>query len=407
VILAGTDLTFSVYVFCIPGFKSNIFIHNISYFGHRLLRYDVGMIRPATLAIALISTVLPGFSQHSLSTREYFYIGGKYTGEASKEVMAGQMYVETLRPQNVTQKYPLVFFHGAGQTGTNWIETPDGRAGWADYFLGQGYLVYLVDQPARGRSPWHPSVNGPLQMRPPSWVEERFTAPEVAHIWPQARKHTQWPGSGRQGDPVFDAFYATQVEGLESAVETQTLVQAAGAALLDKVGPAIVVTHSQSGAFGWLLADARPKAVKGIVALEPNGPPFRDAVFDENKNRAWGLTDIPIAYDPPAKSPDELAIAQEPHADGPDLVRCWEQSGPPRRLVNLQGLPVLIVTAEASYHAPYDHCTARFLAQAGVANTHVRLGEHGIHGNGHMVMLEKNNLEIATLLQGWITGHVK
>jgi len=369
------------------------------------------MIRAATFAFAFVAWLGPVFGQHALSTREYFYAGGKYTGKADKEVMAGQMYVEALRPQRVTQKYPLVLFHGAGQTATNWMGTPDGREGWADYFLEQGYVVYLVDQPARGRSPWHPGANGPLQMRPPAWVEQRFTAPEVAHLWPQARLHTQWPGSGdkkgRQGDPVFDAFYATQVEGLESPVETQKLVQAAGAALLDKIGPAVLITHSQSGAFGWLLADARPKAVKGIVAMEPNGPPFRDAVFGEDRNRAWGLTDIPITYAPPAKSATELAIVQEPKADGADLVRCWKQADPPRRLVNLRGIPVLVVTGEASYHAPYDHCTSQFLAQAGVPNTHLRLGESGIHGNGHMLMLEKNSLEIAARVQSWISGHVK
>ena len=87
-------------------------------------------------------------TQHVLSTRDYFYVGGKYSGET----MAGQMYVEALRPARVTRKYPLVFFHGNSQTGTNWLGTPDGRPGWADYFLAQGYLIYLVDQPARGRS---------------------------------------------------------------------------------------------------------------------------------------------------------------------------------------------------------------------------------------------------------------
>jgi len=369
------------------------------------------MIRPATLPVVLLAWFLPASAQHAISTRDYFYAGGKYTGQKDKEVMAGQMYVEALRGERVTQKYPLVFFHGAGQTATNWMGTPDGRAGWADYFLEQGYVVYLVDQPARGRSPWHSSANSPLQGRPPAWVAERFTAPEIAHKWPQARKHTQWPGTGegkgRQGDPIFDTFYATQVESLDSAVETQTLVQAAGAALLDKIGPAILVTHSQSGAFGWLLADARPKAVKGIVAMEPSGPPFRDAVFDEDKNRAWGLTDIPITYAPAVKSASELAVVQEAKADGQDMARCWKQADPPRKLVNLEGIPVLIVTAEASYHAPYDQCTSRFLTQAGVPNTHLRLEDAGFHGNGHMIMIEKNSLEIAAALQKWIAGHVQ
>src|SRR5579864_2653531 len=220
-------------------------------------------------------------AQRALTTHEYFYVGGSYEGEGRTEVMAGQMYVEMLRPARATKKFPLIFFHGAGQTATNWMGTPDGRPGWADYFLNHGYVVYLVDQPARGRSAWRASVNGALQVVPVEDVELRFTAPEQFNKWPQARLHTQWPGGeqkGMRGDPIFDAFYATQVEGLASAVETQSLVKAAGTALLDRIGPAIVVTHSQAGPFGWVLADARPSAVKAIVAVEPNGPPFQNAI---------------------------------------------------------------------------------------------------------------------------------
>jgi hypothetical protein len=67
----------------------------------------------------------------------------------------------------------------------------------------------------------------------------------------------------------------------------------------------------------------------------------------------------------------------------------------------------MIVTAEASYHAPYDHCTSQYLTQAGVTNDFVPLASRGIHGNGHMMMLEKNNLEIAGMIADWITAHVR
>src|ERR1700688_2485721 len=161
------------------------------------------------LAVAGLTVAAPN-SPTIAASREFFYVGGKYVGP-SNNIMAGQMYVEVLRPQNVTRKYPLIFIHGASQTATNWMGTPDGRPGWADYFLGQGYLVYLVDQPARGRSTWHPNINGPLQILSAPDVERRFTASESAGgNWPQAKKHTQWPSDhpnkGRRGDPVFDAF---------------------------------------------------------------------------------------------------------------------------------------------------------------------------------------------------------
>jgi pimeloyl-ACP methyl ester carboxylesterase len=362
-------------------------------------------------ALAALVLALSANAQHpALHTREFFYVGGGYTGKPGGEVISGQMYVEVLRPQRVTRGYPLVLIHGLGQTATNWIGTPDGRPGWADYFLNQGYIVYLVDQPARGRSAWQPAHNGPVQTMSASEVSRRFTAPEVNGNWPQAKKHTQWPGDGAKtgqiGDPLFDAFYATQVESLSNAVETETLIQAAGAALLDKIGPAILLTHSQSGAFGWLIADSRPKAVKAIVAVEPAGPPFQNAVVNEEKNRPWGIADIALTYDPPVKAAAELAAVREATADGPDVAVCWKQPDPPRRLANLVGIPIMIVTAEASYHAVYDHCTSKYLAQAGVSNTFIRLEDAGIRGNGHMMMLEKNSFDIAAVIEKWIVAHV-
>ena len=91
-------------------------------------------------------------------------------------------------------------------------------------------------------------------------------------------------------------------------------------------------------------------------------------------------------------------------ADAPDLVRGWLQADPPRRLVNLAGIPILILTGEASYHAPYDHCTSAFLRQAGVEHDFVRLSEAGIGGNGHMMMLEKNSADVSALIMKWLAG---
>jgi pimeloyl-ACP methyl ester carboxylesterase len=268
----------------------------------------------------------------------------------------------------------------------------------------------MIDQPMRGRSATHP-IDGPTRMFTAENEEWQFTAVEKENRWPQAKLHTQWPGSGPKkgqiGDPVFDAFYATQVETVISNEETQRRNQQAGAALLDRIGSAIVLTHSQSGAFGWLIADARPTLVKAIVAIEPSGPPFENAVNGTGKARVWGPTDVPITYEPLVADPNELAIVREPEADGPDLFACWMQKAPARQLVNLKYVPVMIMAGEASYHQVYDHCTAKYLSQAGVKTDYIRLQDKGIHGNGHMVMIEKNNLDIAHVIDEWIVKNVR
>ena len=365
---------------------------------------------PAPLCADPPKLPVPAVDQSAVGQRGYFYVGGRYTGEPGKEIMQGQIYVEVVAPKDQRRPYPIVLIHGAAQTATNWMGTPDGRKGWAEYFVEQGYVVYMIDQPSRGRSAWHPG-DGPTRMFTAQQEEFQFTANAVKGTWPQAKLHTQWPGDGpnkgQKGDPIFDAFYATQVETLTSNEETQRRNQNAGAALLDKIGPAIVLTHSQSGPFGWLIADARPALVKGIIAIEPSGPPFEATIIGTGKARAWGPSDIPITYDPPVKDSSEIAVVRDAEPDGPGLFVCWMQKAPARQLVNLKNIPVMVMAAEASYHQVYDHCTAKYLNQAGVKTEYIRLQDKGIRGNGHMVMIEKNNLDIARLVDEWAQANVR
>jgi pimeloyl-ACP methyl ester carboxylesterase len=364
-------------------------------------------------AVVLALTVLSSARAEeplAIAKQGYFFVGGKYSTVGDKQVMNGQIYVEYQIPKKRTQAYPLVIVPGAAQTATNFNGTPDGREGWTQHFLRRGYAVYIVEQPGRGRSSYQPDTDGTQAYPEVLRVQQRFTAPEKFNLWPQARLHTQWPGTGTAGDPNFDQFFASQVPFVQKAGVTQALNRDALAALIDKLGPVILMTHSQSGAYGWEAVDQRPGMVKALIQAEPSAPPVHDVEFlgapewfrDGARTRTWGLTAIPITYAPPAKDASELTFERQEKADGPDLARCWLQKEPARQLPNLQKLPIAIVTGEASFHGPYEHCVVKFLEQAGVHPTWLNLGAMGIHGNGHMMMLEKNSEQIADAIEKWV-----
>ena len=316
------------------------------------------------------------------------------------------MYVESWTPHLIVHSLPIVFIHGRMQTATNWMNTPDGRTGWAEWFANRGWRVYLVDQPARGRSAWQPEVDGPQKTLSTAAVEKYFTATALHNEWPQAKLHTQWPGEGRVGDATFDQYYASCVSALDRTT-SESLNQAAGAALLDRIGPAILLGHSQGGLLAWLIGDARPDLVKAIIAVEPSGPPYKDLVFGHktanDQVRPSGLTTVPLTYDPPVTQDSPIVWKlRQVNPKVSDCAACWSQAGTPRRLVHLASIPVLVITGEASYHALIDRCTVRYLKETSVNADHMSLPDHGINGNGHMMMLEKNNLDIASLIETWM-----
>ena len=73
---------------------------------------------------------IPTVSLNNVARHGFFYAGGKYVGElgANKEsTMGGAMYVEVMVPKQIRSPYPIVFLHKTGQTGVDWLQTPDRR----------------------------------------------------------------------------------------------------------------------------------------------------------------------------------------------------------------------------------------------------------------------------------------
>jgi pimeloyl-ACP methyl ester carboxylesterase len=362
----------------------------------------------AALALGLTSahTAEPPLE---LARDGFMYVGGKTMQVDGREYFYGQMYVEIKIPAHQTHPYPIIMVHGGSMSGTNYTGTPDGREGWAQYFVRRGYAVYVVDQPGRGRSGFLTAASGPMRNSERSNSASRFVSQEKFKLWPQATLHTQWPGTGAADDPATLQLAMSQLPAIEDFNNQQPLNRDALIALMEKIGPSILLTHSQAGAFTWPVADARPDLVKAILAVEPNGPPFYQVEFigapDWFKQGPlalpYGISILPLTYAPAVSNPSELHIAQQDKADGPDLVRCWLQQDPPRQLPNLK-MPILVLSSEASYHAPYDHCTVKYLQQAGVKPAFIRLADRGIHGNSHMLMVERNNKDSAAVIEQWL-----
>ncbi|HEV3331825.1 MAG TPA: alpha/beta fold hydrolase [Bryobacteraceae bacterium] len=348
----------------------------------------------------------PGSSDMPLDIAEwsYFWVGVDRAELARGVVVNGkQMYVEYQIPAQVKHPYPIVLVHGGGGQGLDWMGTPDGRPGWSTYLLQEGYKVYVVDRPGHGRPPFHPDLHGPFPQQNITLeqISGLFTPQRAnaANAGPLAKLHNQWPGTGAVGSPELSQLVASQGGSfLQDIQASHTVWRERGAMLLDKIGPAIIMTHSAGGPFGYLVAEARPRLVKGIVVIEGAGNPF-------SQGNRWGVTTIPMTYDPPVGEPAELKTMKVDSPE-PGVQPYMIQAEPARKLRHLQGIPIALVTAEASFASPGSPGALAFLKQAGCTAEELRLKDHGVHGNGHMMMIEKNNRAVLQPILDWIDKSV-
>jgi pimeloyl-ACP methyl ester carboxylesterase len=318
----------------------------------------------------------------TLAEHSYFWIGVERTTLPDGRIATTgeHMYVEYFVPAELRHDYPLVLIHGGGGQSVAWLGRGDGSPGWLHHALGAGYAVYLVDRPGHGRNPPHPQFVGPLT--------EPTSYDAVTWGFMFGGGTGRWPGSGDVGDPGVDQFMAQQRPmRFDTAPYAHAVWKKHSSDLLDRIGPAVVVTHSAGGPFGWIAADARPELVKTLVAVEPLGVT---------------TVGIPLAYDPPISSVEELELRPLPDTDvdlGP-LARLPRllQADPPRRLVNLARVPIVLVTSDDPHFGVLNADTAAYLRQAGCAVDELRLSDEGIHGNGHFMALEDNSGDVFALI---------
>ena len=278
------------------------------------------------------------------------------THDPNGQFMVEQMYVQYFLPKNRKGKYPLLMWHGGGLTGVTYETTPDGREGWMNLFIRKGWDTYVSDAVERGRSGF---ASSDVWSGEPIFLNyqdpyERFRIGQGQGSWnadPTRRK----PMPGTQF-PV-EAYDNYMKQSVPRWLTTDKVVVEAYLALVDKICPCVLLSHSQGGAFGFQVAEQRPDKIKAIVAVE-------SATAGKVANAAK-LKNIPVMM---------------LFGDYVDQHPRW-----------------------AAYKKT-DNEYAEAVKAAGGSVDFVMLPEVGIKGNSHMLMQEKNNAEIAELIQKWLSA---
>ena len=272
------------------------------------------------------------------------------------------------------RKYPLVFLHGAGQFSKTWETTPDGREGFQNIFLRRGFAVYVIDQPRRGDAG---RSTQPMAIKPTPDEQTWFNVFRVG-IWPNYFPDVQFSHA-----PEALNQYFRQMTPNTGPFDADVISNAV-AALFERVGPAILVTHSQGGGPGWLTA-IKNQHVKAVVAYEP-GSGF---VFPEGE--------VPPAMSSSAGTLEGVGI-------------------PLTDFLKLTKIPIIIyfgdnIPEQPTANPGQDNWRVRLamarlwaaaLNRRGGDVTVVHLPEIGIRGNTHFPFSDLNNLEIADLLSKFL-----
>jgi len=268
----------------------------------------------------------------------------------------GQLYVQHFALKSPAAKFPVLLWHGGGLSGVTWETTPDGRAGWHEYFMRAGYDTFVSDAVERGRASWarYPEIN-------PSEPEHRT----IDQAWDIFRFG---PGGGYSADigkqnaypgmqfPVaaIDQFTKQFVARWTSS---DAWIQSAYDALVQRVCPCVIVGHSQAGQFVYTAAQRAPDKVKAVVLVEPAS-----------------------ALDPAKVDP--ARVKHIPH-------------------LTLWGDYLKDSALWQRYRNTAETYTNAIRNAGGTADT-IDLPAMGVRGNSHMVMMDRNSDEVARLVRDWL-----
>lgn len=316
-----------------------------------------------------------------LKARGSFFVGGERAEKTAVElgglgpddqITVNQMYVEYMVPEGAT-KVPVVLVHGATLTGKTYDTTPDGRMGWFEYFVRKNHPVYVVDQIGRGRSGFDQSVFNNVQAK----LASPGTQPKMLRLGDKFGAWTNFRIGPEPGKPFPESQFPIEAAAKMSSQSVPDLLGTSRAqnpnwkALSDlalQLDGAVLLTHSQSGPYPLESALIDAKGIRGIVMVEP------------------GTCNAKVHTD------EEIAKLSQT----PVLILFGDYLSSPTKLPGL------------TWQHRFDDCKA-FQERVASAKGDVRLVSTvalGVRGNSHMMMMDKNNLQIADTILGWIDEKV-
>jgi pimeloyl-ACP methyl ester carboxylesterase len=348
------------------------------------MRLCAGLLIFASLAAAQGKKNDESRKPLTLASQGSFFVGGESKTLAAVagrggvfgspgEITINQMYVQFQIPPNGDRHVPVVMVHGCCLSSKTWETTPDGRMGWNEYFVRKDRPVYLADQASRARSGFDPSVISAVKAGtvPPSQLPNVLAATHQT-AWSVFRfgpKFGEPFADGQFPIEAVDELYKQMIPDLNATLPNPNPTWKNMAALAVKVNGAVLMGHSESGFFPEQAALADPSAIPSIKGL------------------------ISIEMPCPELQPAQIAML----AKIPTLVMFGD---------HLSDIPG---GGPANWNASYESCQ-KFVQQMkdkGGDAEMMYLPKMGIKGNSHMLMQDRNNLQLADLILTWIDGHVE
>jgi pimeloyl-ACP methyl ester carboxylesterase len=325
--------------------------------------------------ILILTSLASAQKPLTIASQGSFFVGGEYKTMpaggrgAPGEITINQMYVQYQIPVNGARHIPVVMVHGCCLSSKTWETTPDGRMGWNEYFVRKDRSVYLADQSSRARSGFDPSVINAVKAGtvPPAQLPSVLAATHQA-AWSIFRFGPKF------GEPYPDEqfpieslveLYKQMIPDLNSTLPNPNPTWKNMAALAVKLNGAILMGHSESGFFPEQAALIDPSGIKGLISIEMPCPELKPAEIET-------LAKIPT------------------------LVMFGD---------HLESVPGGVSTWPASF-ASCNKFVQQLKDKGGDAEM-MSLPMMGIKGNSHMLMQDRNNLQLADLILTWIDGHVE